>query len=88
MLRVGDHVKQKNPVRSAPRLHCTIKLTLRISSRAAGIQPSARCALTRRDAPRRALERVRRLLECRLQRLKAESTFEKNLDKLLEGVLS
>ena len=58
-----------------------------MSGGASGIQLLARCALTRRDAQRKTLESVYRLLTCRLQRLKAESTFEKNLDKLLEGVL-
>src|SRR5262249_52772121 len=68
-----------------PLMH---KGNLRMSGGAAGIQPSACCALTRRDAPRKASERVCRLLACRPQHLKAESTLEKNLDKLLEGVLS
>jgi len=52
-----------------------------------GIQLLACCSLTRRDAPRKTLESVCHLLECRLQRLKTDSTLEKNLDKLLEGDL-
>jgi hypothetical protein len=94
----------KISVRPASHLHCAIKRNLRMSGGVGGVQLSARYALTRRDARRmmssvvgtrkniggvrKALERVCRLMECRLQRLKAESALEKNLDKLLEGVLS
>src|SRR5262249_22373550 len=83
----GTGVSSKNScqIRPGPPLHHKISFAYQWWS--TGIQLLACCSLTRRDAPRKTLESVCHLLECRLQRLKTESTLEKNLDKLLEGDL-